>query len=336
MAEIKESASVDCRQRLKLLYLRDILLRYTNENQSLTRTEIEEMLNELGISEGRKAFAEDIDALKSYGMDIQSTVGRKAGYRLASREFELAELKLLADAVSSAKFLTSGKAAELIKKLSGLCSESEAAQLCRNVYVTDRTGISSSHIMYSVDTINQAISAKGTKRKIRFRYFEYDIHKKKKYRVPDRICTPYALVWDNTHYYLVAWNDHRECYSNYRVDRMENVEIIREKARPIDRDFDLSEYVRTHISMFSGEETEVKLRCSKEMVNSVLDRFGMKTRFIPDKDEEHFVVYVNVVAKSPFFAWLFQFGEKAQLLGPDSVRKEYAEMLDKVRSGIEE
>lgn len=327
--EIKVETSM---QRAKMLYLRDIFLKYTDEEHSLTRGQIQQLLDELGISEKRKVFSEDIEALRSYGMDIQSTNGRNAGYKLVSRDFELAELKLLADAVCSARFLSNTKAAALLKKLSSLCSENEAKQLKRNVYVTDRAGYS---LLYNVDKIQQAITGDGEKHKIRFRYFEYDINKKKKYRVPDRICTPYALVWDNTYYYLVAWNDHRECYSNYRVDRMENVEIISDKARPLDRNFNLSEYVNTHISMFSGEATEVRLHCSKELVNSVLDRFGMNTRLIPDKDGEGFGVYVNVVASKPFFAWVFQFGGGVQILEPENVRQEYIDMLDKVRRGMD-
>ena len=333
MPEKDEMNNDAARQRLKMLYLRDVFQKYTDEEHSLTRTQIEQIMEELGISEKRKAFSEDVEALKSYGMDIQSTSGRNAVYKLASRDFELAELKLLADAVCSARFLTSNKSAALLKKLYGLCSEYEAKQLRRNVYVTDRTGYS---VLYNVDRIQQAINGDGDKHKIRFRYFEYDIHKKKKYRVPDRVCTPYALVWDNTYYYLVAWNDHRECYSNYRVDRMENVEITEEKARPIDRSFNLSEYVNTHISMFSGEPVEVRLHCRKELVNSVLDRFGMNTRLIPDSDGEGFVVYVNVVASKPFFAWVFQFAGGVRIMEPANVRSEYAEMLKDVLNGLSE
>ena len=210
-------------QRLKLLYLRDIFLKYTNENDSLTRNQITDLLSDLGISEGRKAFAEDIEALQNYGMDIHATNGRTASYQLITRDFELAELKLLADAVSSAKLLSDSQSATLLKKLSALCSEKEAGQLKRTVYVSGRTRQNSNKaVLYNVDTIQRAIST-SPKKKISFRYFEYDMRKNKKYRDKARIVTPYALVWDNDHYYLVAWNDHRETYSNFRVDRMESV-----------------------------------------------------------------------------------------------------------------
>ena len=241
-------------QRLKMLYLRDIFLKYTNENQSLTRQQIEEKLADLGVSEGRKAFAEDIEALRQYGMDIQSTNGRTASYQLMSRDFELAELKLIADVISSSKFLTYNQSAELLHKIEDLCCDCDAMQLRRNVFVTGRSRQPNKGVLYNVDTIQRSIAGENGKFKISFKYFEYDMNRRKKYRDKARICTPYALVWDRDHYYLVAWNDHRECYSNFRVDRMEAVRITAEPARPLDRDFDLTQYVMTHISMFSGDE----------------------------------------------------------------------------------
>lgn len=321
-------------QRLKLLYLKDIFLKHTNETDSLTRNQITDMLSDLGISEGRKAFSEDIEALQNYGMDIRATSGRTASYQLMTRDFEFAELKLLADVVSSAKLLSESQSGALLKKLSTLCSEKEAAQLKRTVYVSGRSRQNSNKaVLYNVDTIQRAIST-TPKKKISFRYFEYDIHKNKKYRDKARICTPYALVWDNDHYYLVAWNDHRSTYSNFRVDRMDNVEILDEPARKIDHDFNLEEYILTHISMFSGEESNVVLRCDKSLVNAVLDRFGMGVRLVPASDGETFTVYTSVVAKEPFFGWVFQFGGKAEIVEPEQIRSEYLSMLDKVRNAM--
>jgi len=321
-------------QRLKLLYLRDIFLRYTNENDSLTRNQITDLLSDLGISEGRKAFAEDIEALQNYGMDIRATNGRTASYQLTTRDFELAELKLLADAVSSAKLLSDSQSAKLLKKISALCSENEASQLKRTVYVSGRTRQNSNKaVLYNVDTIQRAIST-SPKKKISFRYFEYDMRKNKKYRDKARVVTPYALVWDNDHYYLVAWNDHRERYSNFRVDRMEGVEIIDAPARKPDPDFDLEDYILTHVSMFSGDETEVVLRCDKTLVNAVLDRFGMGVRMLPEEDGEHFSVFVDVAPQPPFFAWVFQFGGAVKIISPENVAGEYREMLDRVREGL--
>ena len=199
MAEKDTSA-----QRLKLLYLRDIFQKFTSETEALTRNQITDILLDYGITEGRKAFSEDVEALQKYGMDIRMTMGRTASYQLMTRDFELAELKLLADAVSSAKLLSESQSAALLKKLSTLCSDKEAAQIKRTVYVSGRVRQNSNKaVLYNVDTIQRAISS-APKKKISFRYFEYDMRKNKKYRDEARVCTPYALVWDNDHYYLAA------------------------------------------------------------------------------------------------------------------------------------
>jgi len=327
---MSESDELKASQRLKLLYLRDIFLRHTSDSESLTRSQISDLLlEEYGISEGRKAFGEDIEALRSYGMDIQWTNGRTAAYRLSSREFELAELKLLADAVSSAKFLTIKQSETLLNKLGTLCSENEAQQLSRTVYVNGRVKQSNKGVLYNADTINHAISTKPL-RKIQFRYFDYDLAKHRRYRDGMRVCSPYALVWDSEHYYLVAWNDRRDCMSSYRVDRMEDVELTEQPARPLPRGFDMEDYVAAHISMFSGEKSELKLRFDKSLVNAVLDRFGTGVRLIKSADSESFTIHISVAAQPPFFAWLFQFGDKAELVAPESARRQYLEMLENV------
>ena len=126
-------------QRLKLLYLRDIFQKFTSETEALTRNQITDILSDYGITEGRKAFSEDVEALQKYGMDIRMTMGRTASYQLMTRDFELAELKLLADAVSSAKLLSESQSAPpLPKKLSTLCSDKEPAPIKRTAYVSGR------------------------------------------------------------------------------------------------------------------------------------------------------------------------------------------------------
>lgn len=186
MAEKDTSA-----QRLKLLYLRDIFQKFTSETEALTRNQITDILSDYGITEGRKAFSEDVEALQKYGMDIRMTMGRTASYQLMTRDFELAELKLLADAVSSAKLLSESQSAALLKKLSTLCSDKEAAQIKRTVYVSGRVRQNSNKaVLYNVDTIQRAISS-APKKKISFRYFEYDMRKNKK--IPRRSAGVHAL-----------------------------------------------------------------------------------------------------------------------------------------------
>lgn len=319
-------------QRLKILYLYDILRKYTDEEHSLTMPEIIAKLDEVGISAGRKAVYDDIEALKSYGADIISGRGRSTGYYLASRDFELPELKLLADAVSSSSFITEKKSRDLLKKIEALASVYEASQISRQVFNADRVKTLNERIYISVDSIHRAIALK---KQISFRYFEYDISKRKKYRDGARVCSPYAMTWDNGRYYLVAFYEKRpDSLTNFRVDRMENVEITDIPAKPLSPDFSLSDYLGSTFSMFSGETRDVRLRFHNSLVNAAIDRFGKQIHITRD-DEEHFTFRVSVKPEAPFFGWLFQFGKNAEIVSPEDIRSKYADCLREVLGTIE-
>lgn len=324
MANAEKEFKEPLNQRARLIFLYRILLEYTSADCPISRDKIEEKLAEHGIFESRKAFAEDIKALKAAGLDIQSTNGRNAGYFVSSRDFEFAELELLADAVSASKFLTEKQSRDIIGKLGTLCSREEAKQLHRNVQIFGRNG----QLLYNVDRINSALNEKKNKYKIKFKYFTYDVNKQKVYHGDYRVCTPYALVWDKDRYYLVAWNDNRQCYSNYRVDHMEYIEPIDEPARPLDKGFDIMQYISEHFSMFSGEAAPVKLRCDNSLASAVFDRFGMDIR-LTEKNESTFCVSTTVVPSGPFYAWVFQFDGKIEILESPKVRDEYISWLKK-------
>ena len=184
-------------------------------------------------------------------------------------------------------------------------------------------------IYLSVDVIHRAIAEN---KQISFEYFDYDMQKHKKYRDGLRVCSPYALTWDDERYYLIAFYPKRpDNYTNFRVDRMENVEIISDEARYLPKDFNLSEYMNSTFSMFSGETQEVKLRFHFSLVNTVIDRFGKNVTLRPDGDE-WFTIRVNVKAEPPFFGWLFQFGTKAEIVQPQELKEKYIEQLQAVLS----
>ncbi len=316
-------------QRLKILYLYKILLERSDEEHIITMPEIIKQLELYGISAARKALYDDIEALKTYGLDIISVRGDKSGYYVASREFELPELKLLADAVTSSRFLTEKKSSELLKKIESLSSVYQAKQINRQVYIADRVKAMNERIYLNVDVIHRAIAEN---KQISFKYFDYDMQKRKRYRDGLRMCSPYALSWDDERYYLIAFYPKRpDNYTNFRVDRMENVEIITDEARVIPQAFNLSEYMNSTFSMFSGETKEVKLRFHRSLVNPVLDRFGKGITLYPDGDE-YFTVRVNVKAEPPFFGWLFQFGTKAEIVLPSEIKEKYIEQLEDVLS----
>ena len=216
-------------QKLKLLYLYDILKERTDEYHAISMSEIIEALDACGVSAERKSIYTDIQALNVYGADI---VGEKVGkgyqYRVASRDFEMPELKLLVDSVQSSKFITGRKSKDLIRKLEGLASRYEARELDRQVVVAGRIKTMNESIYYNVDAIHRAIADDV---KIRFKYFRWTEKKDQELRRDgaDYVVSPWGLVWDDENYYLIGYDDEREEIRHYRVDKMKSIRLTDQK-----------------------------------------------------------------------------------------------------------
>ena len=324
---MSEKESTKERGYLKILYLYKILFEHTDSEHAITMPQIQAMLKEYGFDAGRKAIYDYIDVLRELGADIISGMGKHAGYCLASRTFDLPELKLLADAIASSRFFTEKKAKELIQKLETLCSEHEATSIRRQVYIANRITTDNELIYYNVNEIHRAIAEK---KKISFKYFDYDLKKHKKYREDLHICSPYALTWRDENYYLIAHYEKYNGISHFRVDKMEKVQILDEPAQKKPRDFKLSDYLKSTFSMFSGEEEDVILRFANKphLIRAVIDRFGKQIVMRPDGDE-HFTIKIPVRTSAPsaFFSLIFQFGTEAQIIEPTSLKDEYVKSL---------
>lgn len=307
--------------KLKLLYLMDILLEHTDEENPISRARIIELLENRGVTAERKSIYADIELLREYGLDVLTTKTNQYGYYIGSRRFELAELRLLVDAVQSARFITRKKSEQLIKKLEGLASHAQARTLHREVFVLDRVKAPNERIYYNVDILQTAI-ADGVKAV--FRYFEYAPDKSRRYRSDgaEYTVSPYALMWTNDFYYLVAYYEKRPGdFTHFRVDRMEGVRVLRDKRVPAEEAtgeaLDVARYGNRMFSMYGGQTVKVRLRCKNELVNVVLDRFGLDVPMMPDGD---WVIATAEVAVSPMFlGWLCSFGGDMQVLSPDSV-----------------
>lgn len=318
-------------QRLKIMYLYKILMDETDEEHQLTLAQISDRLAEYGISAKRKALYDDIEALRQYGVDIICEKSKTFGYYVGSRLFELPELKLLADAVCSARFLSVKKSSELLKKIEALAGIHNGKLIQRQVYVVDRAKSVNERIYINVDALHRAIN-EG--RKISFRYFDYDINAKPVYRPGDRVCSPLALSWDDGKYYLIAiYPKYPDTYTNFRVDRMSDIAVLDEPAEKAPSDFSISEYMNTTFSMFSGNTIDAVFKFDNSLVNVIIDRFG-KNVHMNRYDDQHFTVKLPVRAEATFFGWLFQFGEKAEIVSPYFLKKKYAEMLSDTLDSI--
>jgi len=308
--------------KLKLLYLADILRTETDEDNPISVSTLVKKLSERGITATRKILYEDIELLKDYGMDIYThkTAGSPNLYHLASRDFELPELKILVDTIQFSQFVTPSKSNELISKLSGLASVHQAEQLERSVIITDRLKGMNEYIYYAIDAIHNAVLQK---KKVSFKYFNHDLNKKKKYRNDGKpyVVSPYTMACSNNNYYLIAFHEKYNDLSQFRIDRMEKIELTDEPRRELPTDFIMEKYTQKVFSMYNGELKEVEIIFDNSLIDAAIDRFGKKVRFVK-VDDEHFSVKASLSISPTFFSWLFQFGSKAKLIAPQDVKDE--------------
>ena len=310
-------------QKSKLLTLLRILEQKTDEEHLLNVPQLVELLEQQDILAERKSIYSDIDTLRSLGYDIQLRRGRGGGYWLASRTFELSELKLLVDAVESSRFITEKKSTALIKKLGHLTSTAQAEQLNRRIYMGGTPKPENESIYYNVDTIHNAVQKK---QQITFQYFEYTPKKEKilkhdgyKYRF-----SPYAMIWNRDCYYAVGWSEKHGKIAQFRVDRMTAVEPLEHTAVQTP-DFDPAEYVRKVFGMYPDDLCTVELLCDNEVMRSVIDRFGENVQ-TETVDEQHFRATVEVAPSPPFFSWVFTFSGKIRIVSPAAVLEEMRDM----------
>lgn len=321
-------------QKLKLLYLYQILLKQSDEDHKLSMEDLLRALSRCGTEAERKSIYSDIAALQDFGLDVMLQRGPGGGYYVASRDFELPELKLLVDAIQCSRFITEKKSDELIRKIESLTSEPQARVLQRQVYISDRIKTMNESIYYNIDTLHAAISA-GVQ--ITFQYFEWTLDFSSQQRIVKRYrrdgalyqVSPWALTWDDENYYMIAYEEASDSIRHYRVDKMEHIALTEQprKGQRLFHDrFNLAAYSRKVFGMFSGEEKTVRLRCENRFIGVLRDRFGADLMVQP-YDEAHFAVNVTVAVSPQFFSWVFGLGGGVQIIEPRDVREQFQQQL---------
>ncbi len=323
-------------QKQKLLYIQKLLEEKTDEKHGVTVNEIIEYLEDKGISAERKAIYTDIKTLQDFGMDIEKCKSKAVTYRLLSRDFEMPELKLLVDAVQSSKFITEKKSLELIKKVEGLTSKYEGKLLNRQVVVSNRVKTMNEKIYYNIDKIHNAID-EG--KRIHFYYYEWSVNfnsgekvvKRKRREGKIYKVSPWALTWDDENYYLIGYDGSSDKIKHYRVDKMDKIVITEEVRDGQDKfkRFNLATYSKRVFGMFGGQEVELKLMFSNDLIGVVIDRLG-KDIFISKASENSFFANVKVNLSPQFYGWLFALGTGVKVVSPQWVSEEYAKRINSV------
>lgn len=315
--------------KMKTLFIYKYLEEHSDDENPVSTSELIAMLEEKGIKAERKSIYADVEALKQIGCDVISVRSPKSGFIMASRKFELPEVRLLIDAVSSAGFITPYKTKALIEKLESLVSRNQAKAMKSQVYCESVSKCDNEEIYYIIDRLDEAIKAK---RKVKFNYKRRNIDKENQKNYTNKTFTvsPYALIWKDDHYYLVCNSGKYDNLLNLRLDRMKKIELLDEPARPMNEVseytdyFDTADYSSKMFNMFSGNIDKVKLLCDLEIREEIMDRFGAK---IPLKasDFDHFETEINAAVSDGLVSWIMQYGTKIRVLEPQYLADKVAE-----------
>ena len=315
--------------KCRLLTLKEMFEKYTDSNHYISIQDSQKYLKSCGFIVHQITIKDDIEALIIGGMDIEYI--RNKGYHLKSRPFSLSILKLLADAIASFRFLTVKDSEKLLKLLESLCSIYDAPLLRRKIALVNRVKSDNEQIFDNIDMINFAFR---NNQQISFDYYDYDINKQlvnrggKKY-----ICSPYALIMSDEHYYVVSYyKKYSDTYTNFRLDRMKNIKLLNISCNQPKETLDLEQYIKASFSMFNGKSEYVTLRFPLEnkYYNIVIDRFGKSVIMLKDKESEgYFTIHVPIKTEypQPFFAWIFSFDGKVEILSPLKLKTAYSDML---------
>ena len=320
-------------QKLKLYHLKNIMMQKTDDMHALTMPQILEELEKCEVSAERKSIYTDLQDLGLMGVEVEGEQeGKYTYYRVVGRQFELPELKLLVDAIQSSKFITAKKSNELIRKLETFCSEYEARQLQRQVFVQDRIKTMNESIYYSVDAIHTAISEN---KQIRFKYFKWNIYKEQELSHDGNFIevSPWMLSWDDENYYLVAYDSEAGKIKHYRVDKMLKISMVdkRRDGKELFKQLNTADYAKKNFAMFGGEEETVTIKLENSMCGVFIDRFGKDITFRP-VDKKHCTVRLNVALSDHFISWIFALGVGVEIIGPKKAMSKVNDFVDRLNS----
>jgi predicted DNA-binding transcriptional regulator YafY len=319
-------------QKVKALVLMDILRNYSDEEHPLSTNQIIEKLSEVGIETARKALYDDIKTLNEFGYEVLTVKSRANYYYVVDRKFDAAELKILLDAVQSSDFITEKKTKELTEKIAAMAGAYKAKLLTKSIVFSDTVKHSNETVYYSVDTIDRAVIAK---KKIEFLYFDLDCHGQRVYRKNKEkyIVNPVALVFNDNKYYLACYNDKYRNISDYRIDRMDKVEMTDDDITPSDcaADFNVNKHRKQAFSMYTGETQNVTFTVDGHILDVIFDKFGEKTKFCYiDGKKDFFKFSANIEVSPMFYGWCAGLGTGLKIIAPESVRVGYENFLEKI------
>ena len=311
-------------QKLKLIYILDILKKYSDEDHPLNAVDIAEHLSRVGINAERKAIYNDIECLEDYGCDIIRTTTPKKGCFIGDRDFEIPEIYLLSDAVRSANFISAKKTRELLAKLGGMLSVHQSKRRGSGVFFAEKEKSGNEEIYYSIDAVSRAIEEK---KQIKIEYLQrgFDQNRQVSFNKKEMVINPYALCWEDDHYYLLGNHSKYDNLIHLRLDRISHTEILKTDARHFSEVsdykefFDTADYTYRLFGMHGGNVEKVEFRCSKAITEQVLDRFS-EDIFITGVNETEFCFTVEAAISEALVTFVINYGENLKVLKPQKLK----------------
>lgn len=316
------------KKMLNMLIL-DILKEYSDSEHRLLQQDIIDLLqSNYGMECERRAIKSNVVSLQEMGYDIVAD----KGYYLRTRDFSDAELRLLIDSVFTSPAITNKEAHSLVEKLERYANRFFKSHVSHIHSMASGKNAENQNVMKSIETIDDAIS-KG--KKISFSYLQYGIdfklHPKRNIRY---VVSPYQMVSNRGKYFLLANNDEHDDMSHYRLDRITDVEILNDARKPIktikgfEKGLNISLHLAEHVYMFSGESIHVKLKTNENIMDNLIDSFGHDFRVTLAEEPD---IIVNLKCNpNAFFYWAMQYGEKIEVLEPESMRERIKKVAYKI------
>lgn len=321
-------------QKIKLLRIMEFLRAESTEGKPVSTSQIISYLNSIHISCERRTLYKDMDMLIESGANIVKTeLGRENAYYMNEVSFSLAEVKTLIDAVQAANFVPADKTADLVEKLLSYAGVRRSEIVRDNIIFYNNHKHSNQDIYENIEQIELAIRQK---KQVSFYYFDLDEKRNRVYRKEKKryIADPVALVFSEDNYYLVAYSQKYQNAVNYRVDRMDTVEVEEETIceEALIKKRKTETYTEQVFKMYNGEAEIVTLEFAPELLGAVYDKFG------EDLDIRHcdggwLKIKITVQISPPFFGWVFQFKDRMRIVEPSRVADEY---IDRIKSAIDD
>lgn len=318
----------DSIKKIRIMKLWELLNRETDEDNPLTTEQILSKLEDMGIPCHRKTLYEDIKILNTCGYEVLVNRSISNEYYVMDRAFDVPELKILLDAVQAARFISSKKTEEFVRKIANLAGDSKAEVLKHNIVEYNTSKCTNEQVLYNINEISQAIV---NKKKVSFLYFKLTPEHKKTYQHAHRryLVNPLATVFADDKYYLVCFDDKYGNIVHYRVDRMESVMMEDRDASEtvVSQNFNATGRKQQMFGMFVGKPEEVSFEADKSIIDGLFDKFGDDLKLQEEDGKLKFQVTAEV---SPtFIAWVVGFGDKLKVTAPKRVVKKIKEHLQK-------